>query len=372
MAVSVYSCINCGGAVRFDIALSTFKCDRCAATFTLEEMNSAFPDDEQGSLWKKASEAADEKDAEISDISNAEDKEISVVAYHCNYCGAELMADSDTLAAAFCAYCKTPVTISTRLLSGKDMPSRVIPFKITKDEAFKLFHEKTKGKPLLPKTFRPSVIYNEMKSVYVPFRLYDAECSASITAMCSNVSTWDLGNTRYTKTDIYKAYRSGAMEFGKVPKDVSDKINDAAMEEIEPYDISAMAPFSQKYLSGHYAEAPTTKEEKSLGVLRGRLEPAAKSALLRTVRGYDSVSLSSGSVSLSKVESEYVMFPVWMFAARFKGEEYIFTINGQTGKMSMSDKLPLDESIAGFLFMKYAAIIFITAFLGMEVLLWLS
>jgi hypothetical protein len=333
-------------------------------------MNEAFPEDEQDSLWKKASEADGGKEAEVSEISNAEDREITVAAYHCHLCGAELMADSETLAAAFCAYCKTPVTISERLLSGKNMPSRVLPFKITKDQAFELFQSKTKGRPLLPKVFRSRVARNELKSVYVPFRLYDAECSASITATCRNVKTWKDKDYEYKKVDTYRARRSGTMDFEKVPKDESDKIDDAAILEIEPFEITELTPFSKKYLSGHYAEAPTTKEESLLGSLRGRLRSAAESVLLGTIRGYSSVSLDSSSLSLERAASEYVMFPVWMFVAKHNGKDHIFTINGQTGKMS--GRLPIDGSRAWTLFFELATVIFIAAFIGLEVFLWNS
>ncbi|MDR2528754.1 MAG: hypothetical protein LBD04_07045 [Synergistaceae bacterium] len=370
MSVSVYSCVNCGGAVVFDIASRTFKCGRCASAFTLEEMNKAFPDDEQGSLWNKAREAADGKEAEVSDISNAEEKEISVAAYTCHLCGAELMADSETLAASFCAYCKTPVTISEKLLSGKNMPSRVLPFRITRDEAFELFRGKTKNKPLLPKVFRSRVAYNDLKSVYVPFRLFDAECSASITARCENVTRWEDSEYIYTKVDTYEARRSGAMAFRKVPHDVSDKIDDEAMHEIEPFELSELTPFSKKYLAGHYAEAPTTKEENTSGALRRRLRPAAESTLLDTVQGYSSVSLSSSNFSVDKALSEYVMFPVWMFAAKFKDRDYLFAINGQNG--TMSGRLPVDGSRAWVLFLELALIAFIAVFIGLEAYLWAS
>jgi hypothetical protein len=59
-----------------------------------------------------------------------------------------------------------------------------------------------------------------------------------------------------------------------------------------------------------------------------------------------------------------------MFVAKFKGADYIFSINGQTGKMS--GNLPVDWSRAGSLFIKLALVTFIAAFLCLEVFLWLS
>ena len=371
MAVSVYSCINCGGPVRYDIAAQTFKCGPCGSTYTLEKMNEAFPENEAGSLWKEVEkEAGAEKECKNTEINKAEDKEAVVKVYHCSFCGAELMADSETLAAGQCAFCKTPVTISERLLSGESLPSRVIPFAVTRDKAFEIYESKMKGKPLLPVTFRGRVTRWDLKAVYIPFRLCDADCSAAITARCERVTTWSDRNYDYTKTDTYEARRSGAMSFVQVPLDKSDKINSEKMQEIEPFQMESLTPFSAKYLSGHYAEAPTTKEGNLQTYLFGRLKPAAERTLLNTISGYSSVSLSSSKASVDRAESEYVMLPAWMFVSTFQDKEYVFAINGQTGKFT--GELPVDWGRAGFLFMNLAVAIFAAVFIGLEIYLWLS
>ena len=371
MSVSVYSCINCGGSVRFDISSKSFKCDFCASKFTLKEVNEAFPDDDEGSLWNKVKEETNgNRDIESDYIINAEENETAVLTYNCPSCAAEIMADSETLAAAFCTFCNNPVNITERLLSGQNMPSRVIPFKITKDEAAAVFQSKTKNKPLIPKKIKGSVYINEFKSVYIPFKLFDAECSGNITATCKNISRWSDSNYEYTKTDTYEARRSGVMEFTQVPLDASKKIDDESIQAIEPFEMSEMVPFSRKFLSGHYAEAPTAQEKDLQDVLRRRLKPAAESTMLGTVGGYSSVSLSSSNVSIDKTSSEYVMFPVWMFITKFKDRDYTFAINGQTGKFT--GKFPIDWRYAGVLFVKLALIIFIAVFIGLEVYLWVS
>jgi len=369
MPASVYSCINCGGGVRFDIASKAFKCEHCGTVFTLEEMNKAFPEVEQTDYLKSSEQESQDKGFISDYVLNAEVSEAEVKAYNCPACGAELMSDSDTLAAAHCAFCGNPVTISERLLSGESMPSRVIPFKKTREEAYIVFTDKYKNKPLLPKEFKAGVRPDEFKSVYIPFKLYDAGCSGSVTAACYNIESWTSGDYEYTKTDTYEARRAGTMTFIKVPYDVSDKIDDESMQAIEPFNMSEMTPFSKKYLSGHLAEAPTTAEGSLRESLYKRLRPAVENTLKRTIRGYDSVSISSSNVSVDKAVSEYVMFPVWMFVSKYKGLDYIYAINGQTGKFA--GKFPVDWKYAGILFLKMALIIFFVVFLSLEVYLWL-
>ena len=371
MSVSAYSCINCGGPVQYHISTGTFKCERCASVFTLDKMNEAFPDVTEENLWNEViKETGTTKEFKKTDVMQAEDTETVVKAYHCPFCGAELMADSETLAAALCAFCKTPVTISERLLSGESLPSRVIPFTVTREEAFGIYQSKIKHKPLLPTVFKGRITPSDLKAVYIPFRLYDAKCSAIITAKCENITRWSDSDYHYTKTDTYEARRHGAMDFAKVPEDASEKIDDDRMQEIEPFDIEKLTPFSAKYLSGHYAEAPTTKESDLRNSLYRRLKPAAEQTMLSTISGYNRVSLSSSDVSVDEADSEYVLLPAWMFLTTFKGREYVFAINGQTGKFA--GKFPVNWKYAGFLMLNLAIITFAVLFIGLEIYLWIS
>jgi DNA-directed RNA polymerase subunit RPC12/RpoP len=370
MSVVVYSCINCGGSIRYDIAGKEFVCDHCDSKFTLDEMNKAFPDDEQESRWNAVNENARQaSDPEISVISHAESTETLVSAYTCPSCGTEVMGGGDTLSAAFCAYCGNPVTITEKLLSGDQFPSRMIPFKLTEEEAISIFIEKCKGKPLLPRAFRSNVSPGAFKSVYVPFYLYDSTCAASVKALCKNVKTWRDNDYKYTKTDTYDVRRGGEIAFSGVPVDASDKIDDSYMQAVEPFNKTGAIQFSKKYLSGHFAESATSKSADMRKTLYNRLKPASESALISTIRGYDSVSVDTSNVSLKKAESEYVMLPVWMLTQTLNGSPQLYVINGQTGKFA--GKLPVDGKYARFLFLGMAGILFVILFILLEVWAWI-
>ena len=355
--------------MRFDIASKAFTCEHCGSSFTLEQMNEAFPDDDAGSMWKAASENTQGQTAH-SRVSHGENAAARVKIHICPACAAELLTDSETQAAGTCAYCGNPVTISERLLAGDNLPSRLIPFMITREQAHAVFAGKAKRKPLMPIEFKAKCKPEAFKSVYVPFMLFDAGCSANITARCEMVTTWSDRNYNYTKTDTYEARRSGAMDFAGVPVDASDKIDDDGMQAVEPFDMSGIAPFSLKYLSGHVAESPTTKEALLSDALYKRVKPAAEQSLMNTVWGYDRVSLTDSHVSVDSAASEYVMFPVWIFSAKYKERDYLFSINGQTGKFE--GKFPVDWKSAGRLFLKLAMAIFGVIFVGLEVCLWAS
>jgi hypothetical protein len=79
--------------------------------------------------------------------------------------------------------------------------------------------------------------------------------------------------------------------------------------------------------------------------------------------------MESGSASIDKLVSEYVMFPVWTLRTDHKGKAYSFSINGQTGKFAGS--LPVDWGKA----LKIFAIAFLALFMALlicwEVELWI-
>ncbi len=370
MAVSVCSCPNCGGVIRYNIVERAFSCDQCSSKFTLEEMQKAYPDQQNDSIWSTLNEgmqSADNKSVENKSI--GEEKEARMKTYTCPACGAEVMTGSDTLAAAFCAYCRNPVTISERLVSGNDFPSRMIPFKVSSDEAAEIFRRKIKNKPLLPTIFKNTIKKNEFQSVYVPFKLFDADCSSCVTAKCTNSTSWRAGEYEYTKTDIYEARRSGSMEFCAVPADASEKIEDQEMQAIEPFDTAALIPFSKNFLLGHFAESPTANQESLIDTVFARIKPAAEKTLLSTIKGYDSVEMDTGNTSVDRISSEYVMLPVWLMTVKYKDTDHVFTINGQTGKFG--GKFPVDWMCALGLFARLSAIIFFGTVVVWEVLLWI-
>ena len=120
---------------------------------------------------------------------------------------------------------------------------------------------------------------------------------------------------------------------------------------------------------GHFAEAPTSNQQSLYNSVFSRLKPAAQSVLLGTVSGYDSVRLTYGNTAIDELSSEYVMFPVWMLTAKYKGKDMNYTINGQTGKFT--GKFPVDWKRAASLFGIISAIIFLAIVIGWELWLWI-
>ena len=134
------------------------------------------------------------------------------------------------------------------------------------------------------------------------------------------------------------------------------------MQLLEPFDYSQMLNFKMEYLSGHFAEIHDDNVNTAAEKAFSRIYPNAKSMLLNTAREYS--SLMGTNHSLNKKETSYVnvMLPVWVLMAKCGGQKYVFTMNGQTGKMS--GYLPKSLGVAFSLFLKISLAASLIFFIG--------
>ena len=64
-------------------------------------------------------------------------------------------------------------------------------------------------KRLLPKTFKDENHIDEVKGVYVPFWLFDADADADIRYKATRVRSFSDSNYYYTETSFYSVTRGG-------------------------------------------------------------------------------------------------------------------------------------------------------------------
>ena len=115
------------------------------------------------------------------------------------------------------------------------------------------------------------------------------------------------------------------------------------MESIEPFNMAEAVDFQTAYLSGYLADKYDVSAEKSVERAHVRMKQSAEDVLAGTVEGYATVVPENTNVRMSGGKSQYALYPVWILNTTWKGEKYIFAMNGQTGKMT--GDLPIDEKI---------------------------
>ena len=353
-----YKCPCCGGAIAFDSNLQMMKCPYCDTEFDPETLISYDEDlnlaGEESLNW----ESTPDREWEEGETEGMR-------VYVCNSCGGEIIGD-ETLAATKCPYCDNPVVMKCQF-SGALKPDFVIPFKLDKEAAKEGLKKHLSGKRLLPKVFKSQHHIDEIKGIYVPFWLFDADADADARYRATRVTSWSDPNYIYTKTSFYSLYRAGQMSFDRIPVDGSQKMPDDLMESIEPFNFNDAVDFKTAYLAGYLADKYDVTADESIGRANERVRKSTESALASTAVGYTTVVPQSVNVRLQNGVARYALYPVWILNTTWNGEKYTFAMNGQTGKFV--GNLPLDKGAYTRWLLGVSGITAAIAF-GITYLLW--
>lgn len=350
MSVISLKCPNCGGELLFEPGLQGYQCPYCDSKFTqeqLEEREKQLSPEEEMTAFVASNQESGGKEA-----ANAE----QMVTYSCPSCGAEIVTD-ETTAATFCYYCHNPVTLTGRL-SGKYLPSRIIPFRIDREKAEEMLKQEMRRKLFVPKGFFESRQIQKLSGVYFPFWSVDWEGIGRLQTTARNVRIYRRGDTEYTETKTYQIERKGRIQIPDITKTALHKANRVLVEGVQPFEQKDAKPFSAGYLSGFFAEKRDMEKEEFFDKVHAEIEQYANSLLQDSVKGYTSVMPGNTELHTNKEEWEYLLVPVWLLTYRSqKGKIFYYAINGQTGKVC--GEFPVD-------FMKLGAV---SAIVSMLVLL---
>lgn len=325
--VLVYKCPNCGSNMVFDSERQQLVCPHCSTVKNVEEMDS-----------------------------QVNENKMEMKSYHCPTCGAELVTDLTTTA-TFCNYCGNSTLIENRII--QDKPTAIIPFSVNKEEAKDAYLKWCKRGLLTPRSFTSQNTIEKISGIYVPFWLYDYDAEVSLRADCTRVRVERRGDTEYVHTDHFDVYREVKSIYNKVPADASEKMEDDIMDKLEPFNYESLKQFEMPYLSGFLSEKYSFASNDMIERVEKRIRDYATAAARNTISGYATTTVAYENVSLDNKSARYVLLPVWILNYRYLGKNFVFAMNGQTGKV-VGD-LPISKKkIAGW-FSAVAAISFLIA-----------
>ena len=260
-------------------------------------------------------------------------------AYSCNSCGGEIYTEPTT-SATICPFCGNPVAFRGRL-TGLLMPDRIIPFKKDKVDALEGLDAHLKGN-FIPRGFKDDRKLEEVKGLYVPYWVYDADLRADIEylGMKENIllpgKEGDVVERKY-----YRVTRKGTIGFDHIPADASKKMPDDLMESIEPFDYGDAVDFNTSYLAGFVADRYDVEQEDASERVRKRMSEEVDDRFRSTASGYTTLTLKRADLETLNSNTDYVLYPVWMFNIDWNGKKYTYAMNGQTGKVV--GNIPLDK-----------------------------
>lgn len=347
--VTNYQCPACTGPLHYSAKSGKLTCDYCDSSFDVAEIEALYARKEAEAAAAK--QAADAK-AEAAQAAKAEAAEAAAASggwdtsdlsrdwgaeadglrvYSCPSCGAELICDQSTAATA-CPYCGNPAIVPGQF-SGALRPDYILPFRLSKDDAVQALRAHYKGKPFLPRSFTSANHIEQIQGVYVPFWLFDGGAEGAASYRASNTNVYETGDYEITETRHYHVVRAGSLAFEKIPVDASSKMPDDHMDSIEPFDYAQLRPFSTAYLPGYLADKYDVTIDDSRDRADTRCRETLAQALRDTVTGYGACVTEREDIALRRGKVHYALLPVWMLSTKWRGQDFLFAMNGQTGKL---------------------------------------
>lgn len=347
--VTNYQCPACTGPLHYSAKSGKLECDYCGSSFDVAEIEALYARKEAEAAAAK--QAADAK-AEAAQAAKAEAAEAAAASggwdtsdlscdwgaeadglrvYSCPSCGAELICDQSTAATA-CPYCGNPAIVPGQF-SGALRPDYILPFRLSKDDAVQALRAHYKGKPFLPRSFTSANHIEQIQGVYVPFWLFDGGAEGAASYRASNTNVYETGDYEITETRHYHVVRAGSLAFEKIPVDASSKMPDDHMDSIEPFDYAQLRPFSTAYLPGYLADKYDVTIDDSRDRADTRCRETLAQALRDTVTGYGACVTEREDIALRRGKVHYALLPVWMLSTKWRGQDFLFAMNGQTGKL---------------------------------------
>ncbi len=344
-----YNCPHCNAELYWNAEANALKCEYCEKEFQPEELDAFMAKSAavkgvdlnkktSGGDGEKQVREANEQDR-VSDDSEKTDL-ADLVVYACKNCGAEVITSKSTVATT-CAFCGRAIALTDKMV-GNFKPDSVIPFAVNDDKAKAIYKAYTRKGLLTPGNFNDKNEIKKFKGVYIPFWLHSYDENASVIVHAENQSSHKRGDDKIIEHHMYDIDMDVSGSFASVPADGLKNLDDALMQAIEPFDYSKLTEFNSAYMAGYYAEEYDYSAEESIHDAYERTAATMKDKAVENAGFYTEKVVGTYTPSYSNEVSKYAMLPVWLVNVVYKGKDYKFAVNGETGKIAGS--LPISKA----------------------------
>lgn len=309
-------CKSCGGEMKYDIASTDLKCERCGNTFDF---------DESGAVQRRAM---------TQEIMQNHAKWDEGAVFRCNGCGAKAVLDRKSLSKC-CAFCGSPAIVSTEELAGIK-PDSVIPFQITKETARASFIKWLKSKWFAPGKVKKIEKDEQFNAVYSSSWSFSSNTFSRYFGVLGRTETRTRNVNGRTETyttiryfrvqgDIQQNYRDYFVQSG-------DRIQSNAFNKLKPFNLSFLKVYRQEYLSGIVAEHYTRNIDVCFNDFTAFIKRDLHSRIMRR-HNADVVQSLTLNTSYTDKAFNYVLLPIYIANYTFKKKLYNFYVNGVNSKV---------------------------------------
>ena len=323
-----FLCRQCGAKVEFAPGTDALRCPHCGHETAIDASAEDVQEIDFAVMLARL-----EDEAELEDMP----------AVRCTSCAAEV--EPPASAEAFpCPFCGSSI-VSTARSARLIKPRAVLPFSIERRRATELFRGWI-GKLW----FAPGELKNlarldgRLQGLYVPYWTYDADTLSRYTGQRGDDYQVTKSRTvtrdgkavteTYTETKTRWTLVSGLVsrDFDDVLVVGSSSLPRELAEKLEPWDVDALVPYADEYLSGFQAERYQIGLPDGWERARQRMEEVIRSDVRRQIGG-DHQRIATLTTRHDAVTFKHVLLPLWICSYRYHEKVYRFLVNARSGEV---------------------------------------
>ena len=313
--ITMLSCPNCGGNLKFDISSQQLSCEHCQTLFDPYDFDGKTSDAEESKTF---------------------DGDYEVTIFTCPQCGGEILS-TDNAAAGFCSFCGASTILYSRI-SHEKRPNYIIPFQKTKEQCKQAYANHMKHSIFAPKELRDPSYIDSFRGIYMPYWAFYISQQGPLSLDGKKTSRRGdyIITDHYALTGDLDAYYKG------LSYDASSSFDDNISAELAPYNLKGMKAFTPAYLSGFYADTSDVdaKIYQYDAEYTASAETTERIASNGTFPGFTLDAIHPDQFHTKTETVDSAMFPVWFLSYRKNNRVAYATVNGQTG-LVVAD-IPID------------------------------
>jgi DNA-directed RNA polymerase subunit RPC12/RpoP len=328
-----WPCEQCGAQLRFAPGQTQLVCEHCGHTQTIR--------DKAPRTRARALQEIDLARGLRDDLSSGEMVEVRTTS--CPNCGAQVEITGATHATE-CPFCATPVVLDTGT-QRHIKPQALVPFTLTEPQARKAMIAWMGSLWFAPGTLLEYARKGRaLNGVYVPFWTFDADTASRYTGERGEYyyetrtvqvrvnGRMETRQERVRHTRWYPASGRVARDFDDVLIMASRSLPERLGDELTPWDLGALVPYSPEFLAGFQAEGYTVALSDGHSEARDRMSAVIVQDVRRDIGG-DEQRVHNVDTDWSDETFKHILLPIWMAAYKYNGKSYRFLVNGQTGEV---------------------------------------
>ena len=328
-----YPCDKCGSSLRFAPGQTDLVCPNCGNQQHIERATPRTLSRALGELDLNKGLQDDLPQAAMQDIRTST----------CPNCGAQVEFDG-AVHAMDCPFCASPVVADTG--SHRQIkPQALIPFVLTEARA----HDALTAW-LGSLWFAPSSLLEytrkgrAMTGIYVPFWTFDANTQSryrgqrgdyyyetrTVTVNVNGRSEQRQQQVRHTRWS--SASGTVARGFDDVIVMASASLPQRLGDELTPWDLSVLAPYSPDYIAGFRAEGYTIALADGHQMGRAKIDAAIRMDVARDIGG-DEQRIDTVQTDYGAETFKHILLPIWTAAYKYNSKSFRFLVNAQTAEV---------------------------------------